>query len=366
MFIKPISEQEKEKFNAVINHPLQAYEWGDFREKTDVKVIRRGLFKNDLLVDGFQLTIHPIPHTSWTIGYLPKGNIPTKETLAELEEIGKEEKCIFIQTEPNVIKETKILRDKDIEEKSKSLNILLSQYPNIYPSAHPLFTKYTFILDITKSEDELLKNMHPKARYNIRVAQRHNVEIIEDNSDKAFEEYLYLTEETTKRQGFFAHSQKYHRLQWQTLRHQISVLSHQSSAKNGKPTTDELSSHLLLAKYQEKVLAAWILFVFKDTLYYPYGASSNEHREVMASNLIMWEAIKFGKKLGLKKFDMWGALGADPDPKDPWMGFHDFKRKYGSTHVEFVGSYDLIINPVLYQVYKYIDKLRWLYLKLKK
>jgi lipid II:glycine glycyltransferase (peptidoglycan interpeptide bridge formation enzyme) len=63
---------------------------------------------------------------------------------------------------------------------------------------------------------------------------------------------------------------------------------------------------------------------------------------------------------------MWGALGEEPDTKDSWFGFHDFKRKFGPDHVEFMGSYDLVINPVLYQAYKVADKLRWLYLRLKK
>ena len=122
-------------------------------------------------------------------------------------------------------------------------------------------------------------------------------------------------------------------------------------------------AHLFLAKYKEEVLVAWIVFVFKDTVYYPYGASSNEHREVMTSNLMMWEIIKWAKKKGLKKFDMWGALGPNPDPKDPWYGFHRFKQGYGGKLVEFVGSYDLIIKPFWYELYKIADKLRWLFLR---
>ena len=86
----------------------------------------------------------------------------------------------------------------------------------------------------------------------------------------------------------------------------------------------------------------------------------------MASNLLCWEAIKFGKKLGLTKFDMWGALGPNPDKNDPWYGFHRFKEGYGGKLTEFVGSYDLVINPVLYQTYKVADKLRWAALKFKK
>lgn len=340
MTIKPISPQDKKSYDSVVNHPLQTYEWGEFREKSGVKVIRRGIFDENKLIDGFQLTIHKVPHTSWTIGYLPKGEMPTKEIIRELKQIGRQENCLFIQLEPNIILDTEKHLKKKIEEF------------DVQQAAHPLFTKYTFILNLTKSEDDLLKNMHSKARYNIKVAKKHNVEVVEDNSDKAFEEYLKLARETTTRQGFFAHTESYHRKQWQTLPHTIS--------KN------QLSSHLFVAKYSKQILTAWIVFVFKDTLYYPYGASSSEHRDVMSSNLMMWEVIRYGKKLGLKQFDMWGATVPHPDRTDPWYGFHTFKEKYGPDHIQFLGSYDLILNPLLYQGYKVADKLRWLLLKLKK
>jgi lipid II:glycine glycyltransferase (peptidoglycan interpeptide bridge formation enzyme) len=85
----------------------------------------------------------------------------------------------------------------------------------------------------------------------------------------------------------------------------------------------------------------------------------------MASNLMMWEVIKFGKQLGLKEFDMWGALGPNPDTKDPWFGFHHFKEGYGGKLTEFVGSFDLVINQKMYLVYKILDKIRWTILRLK-
>lgn len=308
-------------------HPLQAEEWGNFREKTGVKVIR---------ANNLQLTIHPIPHTKFTIGYLPRGPVPNKQMLDELRQIGKTEKCILIQLEPNA-EETEKLR---LELKNLGL----------VTAAHPLLTKYTFVLDLTKSEEELLKNMHPKTRYNIRVAEKKGVKITEDNSNKAFTEYLKLTKETTTRQKFYAHSERYHQLMWETLK----VLN-----------PEGLTAHLFEAIYNNEILVAWIIFVLGDTLYYPYGASSSNYREVMASNLMMWEVIKFGKNLGLKKFDMWGALGLNPDTKDPWYGFHRFKEGYGGKLTEFIGSYDLVINRQMYFIYKIVDKLRWAILRLK-
>lgn len=356
MVIKDITNKDRKDFNTIVTHPLQSFEWGEFREKTGIKVIRKGFYKNEKIVDGFQLTIHKIPRSPWTIGYMPKGNLPTKETIEELKKIGKQEKCIFIQLEPNIEIENEKLKVENPYYNSQ-LSILDSQ---LKPAAHPLFTKFTFILDLTKSERELLQSMHPKTRYNIKVAKKHEVEIIRDNTENTFETYFKLTEETTKRQKFYAHSEKYHRLMWNTL-----------ISKNQKLDKNKLSAHSLLARYRSKenkevILAAWVLFIFHDTLYYPYGASSNLYRETMASNLIMWEAIKFGKELGLKKFDMWGALSQNPDKNDPWYGFHRFKENYGPNLTEFIGSYDLIINPILYRFYKYADKIRWAFLKLRK
>ena len=345
-------------------HPLQSKEWGEFRKKTGVKVVEQ---------NGMLITLHKIPclpagraYTPWTIGYFPKGPMPTPEMINELKQIGKKEKCIFIQLEPNVIRhsgeEERRLQNPSLGDSGQAR---MTEH-GLSPSAHPLFTKYTFILDLTKPEEDLLQTMHPKTRYNIKVAQKHNVKIIEDNSDEAFETYLKLTQETTKRQGFYAHTEKYHRLMWETLKVHSSKFIVQSSY-------DKLTTHLFLANYepstmnhQQITLAAWILFVYKDTLYYPYGASSNAHRETMASNLLMWEVIKFGKKLGLKKFDMWGALNQNPNPKDPWYGFHRFKQGYGGKLIEFVGSYDLVINPTLYELYKIADKIRWGLLRMKR
>ena len=81
----------------------------------------------------------------------------------------------------------------------------------------------------------------------------------------------------------------------------------------------------------------------------------------------MWEGILLGKKLGCKAFDMWGAAEVEnPEESNPYIGFHRFKQGFGARYTEFVGSYDLVINPGLYQLYKIADKVRWLYLKRRK
>ena len=344
MTFEDISPDQKDIYNLSVNHPLQTFEWGLFRKKTGVEIIRKGIVKRDKILNPYQISVHKTPKFPYRIGYFPKGQLPSKELLDELKNIGSEQRISFIQLEPNVI-----------NHQSSIINY------GLRPSFHPLFTRFTFILDLKKTEEELLKNMHQKTRYNIRVAEKKGAETHIDNSDSAFSDYLRLTKQTTKRQKFYAHDERYHRLMWETLK------SQQPEASSQKPDPNRLQAHLLTTKYKQKTLVAYILFTFKDTLYYPYGVSSEEYREVMASHSAMWGAILFGKSLGLSKFDMWGAANA-PDPKenDPYFGFHRFKKGFGGELVEFIGSYDLVVNPINYRLLTVADKIRWLYFRTKK
>jgi len=123
--------------------------------------------------------------------------------------------------------------------------------------------------------------------------------------------------------------------------------------------------HIFKATLDGQTLSVWIIFVFNGKLYYPYGASSREHHEVMANNLLAWKVIQFGKAQGCTVFDMWGSLGPNPDQNDPWYGFHKFKEGYGGKLVQFVGSYDLVLNTSMYKIFLIVDNLRWKFLRLK-
>jgi lipid II:glycine glycyltransferase (peptidoglycan interpeptide bridge formation enzyme) len=329
--IRVVLPEEQKRWDAIISHPLQSWAWGDFRAAMGIDVVRMGEFEHNTLVNGWQLTFHKIPNLTYTIGYFPKGPPPSEKMLRELIKLGKQKHAISIQIEPDMPAEDSF---------DSSCQKLLR------PAHRPLFTKYTFVLDLTKTEEELLASFHSKTRYNIRVAQKHGVIVSEDSTDRAFASYLALSHETTKRQKFYAHNNSYHKTMWKILK-------------------EAGIAHLFTATYQKQVLSTWIVFVWKDTVYYPYGASSREHREVMAPNLMLWEIVRWAKKRNLFYFDLWGALGPNPDEKDPWYGFHRFKEGYRPNAVEFIGSYDLIINPLLYKLYTLADSIRWFFLKHK-
>lgn len=319
-------------FNKKATHPLQTWEWGEFRQKWGNLVYR---------TTNYQLTIHPLPFfKNFKVGALIKGPIPTEKMIKELKAIAKKQNLIFIKMEPNVL-----INKKDLTFLKKS-------------GAKPgktLFTPTTFWIDLTKSEEELLKSFHPKTRYNIRYAQKKGVVVMEDNSDKAFERYLELTKETSQRQGFYAHSENYHRLMWQTL-HTDMLASKQPPIARLLVAKYAPTSHEASRGQDSEIITAWILFVWKDFLYYPYGASTDKYKNVMANNLMMWEAIKLGKKLKLKTFDLWG--------REEGKGFTKFKEGFNPKVVEFLGTWDLPTSPY-YSLYRLAEKLRWTILRAK-
>lgn len=338
MLLRALREEEKALYNSVVTHPLQSWEWGEFRKKTGLQVERVGFFENGRLQKAMQVTFHPIPVLNKNAGYFPKGFMPDDEQLAALRQLGNTRDALFIKMEPNVAQKV-----GTISAHETIGSFLLN---NGAEPGRPLFTKYTFQLDLTKSIDDLFGNLASKTRYNVNVAHKHGVEIRENTTAEGMEEHLTILAETTSRQGFYAHSPEYFRTMWQTL------------GASGMLRIFE-------AHYQGQVLVSWIMFVFNGVLYYPYGASRSIHREVMASNLMMWEMIAFGKQIGCKMFDMWGSLGPDPSSRDPWFGFHRFKKGYGGELVEFLGTYDLVLNQPLYKVFKVAENVRWKLLRLK-
>jgi lipid II:glycine glycyltransferase (peptidoglycan interpeptide bridge formation enzyme) len=338
MILRPVREEERPQYDAIVQHPLQSWWWGEFRRKTGIEVERVGFFDNGKLKKAIQVFFHPIPGIGMTAGYFPKGEMPDEEQLSAITQLAKKHNAVFVKMEPNICQR--------VGAPSAHAEIAQFLIDNKAIPGKPLFTKYTFQLDLTPSEDELFAKLNSKTRYNVNLAFKKGVQIFENTTQDGMEQYLQILAETTQRQGFYAHSPEYFRTMWSLL------------GESGM-------MRIFQAVYENTIVVSWIMFIFNGKLYYPYGASRNVYREVMPSNLMMWEMIKFGKAQGCQTFDMWGSLGPEPDQKDPWFGFHRFKKGFGGDLVEFLGTYDLVVNPPMYQIYTVAESVRWKFLRLK-
>ncbi len=342
MLVRELLATDQSSYDAQIDHPLQTWAWGEARKATGHQVIRLGVFDNQDLVRAWMMTIHSIPKFGRNLLYFPRGPLPDQQITQAIITEGQKHSAVFAKLEPNVY--VPMTENQDPQSQLRDLEQQLTQLG--YLPGKPLFTPYNFIINLAQSQDQLLANMKPKTRYNVRLAEKKGVTVIEDNSDQAFNTYLELMAETTSRQKFYAHDAGYHRQVW-THMHSAGI------------------AHLLTAQYQNQTLAAWILFIWKNKLYYPYGASSREHKQVMANNLMMWQAIKFGQQHQCHTFDLWGTAGLDPQPTDPWYGFHRFKLGYGPQTVKYLGAYDLPVDTKLYPLVNKLYGLRKWFLRLK-
>ncbi|NTU72928.1 peptidoglycan bridge formation glycyltransferase FemA/FemB family protein [Candidatus Roizmanbacteria bacterium] len=323
-----------QEYNTHAHHPLQAWQWGEGRKRLGTEVLRLGEYDNEKLTRTYQLTLHPIPYTSFKLAYMARSVFPSVACLDFLREYALKNNIIFVKLEPDELKS-----EKRTEQIAKIKDLKLS--------SHPLFPSWTLILDISKPEEVLLNEMKPKTRYNIRLAQKKGVTVREESNEVGFKIFSKLYFDTCHRQKYFGHSPHYHQVVWEAMKEGIA--------------------HIVIAYYQNTPLAAYELFYFDNKLYYPYGGTSTEYRNLMGANLIMWEAIRLGKSLGATVFDMWGSLGPMPENSThPWAGFTRFKEGYNAVHTEMIGSYDLVVNPLAYTLYSGAYKLRSGLLQMKR
>ena len=307
-------------------HVVQSDIWGQVKTKNGTPAVKVG---------NIQYTRHKIPFTPHFFGYCPKVN-PEDINFDELQASAEANNCVAVNFDcPNVIAG---------EQNSQTLENILKD--KCIKAPKDTFATSNILLDFTKSEEELLANMHHKTRYNIKYAEKNGVRVSE-GSINDIELFLTLQTETAKRQKFFVHQDEYYKTIWK-------ILFNEGMAK------------LLIARYNGKPLCAWMLFIYEGVLYYPYGGSSNEYQNLFPSNLVCWEAIKLGKALGCHTFDMWGAAKNPEDKNDPWHGFTKFKLGFGGRHVSYIPSYDFVINPAVYTSFNLANKARWVLLKLLK
>ena len=244
--------------------------------------------------------------------------------------LAKKHKAVFFRFDPG------------IDQKDEQYQQILTNLGNL--NAHNAHAHYqpesTLIVDLTKSEEQILSEMKPKGRYNIKVAERHNVAISHSDSShkesfqkdlKSFEELLI---QTTKRDKFSGHSIEYYK-------NMIQILG-SDKAK------------LWLATYDGKTVAAAIVTYFNETATYYFGVSSNQYRNTMAPYLLHWKIMQHAKKTGYKYYDFFGiSTPSKTNPEDfdkdhPWASVTEFKLKFGGQRINYLPTQEITYKPLWY------------------
>ncbi len=264
------SWQIEEYFEIPLNSPSKKGEAICFVEKRKVALGEYGLFIVGICRDTLQC-------------------VSTKT----IQNLCKKEKCLFVQ----------------IETLDYSIKTGLTTRPVLQGFKNSYYKKfippYTVLIDLEKSEEEILASMKPKGRYNIRLAEKKWVVVEQvDKHIGNIKKFFDLMQETTGRDNFSGNTLEYYKKFLETLE----------------------NSQLFFAYFEKKVIAWGIFITSEDTMIYYYGASSSEYRNVMAPYLLQWKVIEHAKKRKLKLYDFLGVAGPD-ETNSSLAGVTDFKMK---------------------------------------
>ena len=94
-------------------------------------------------------------------------------------------------------------------------------------------------------------------------------------------------------------------------------------------------------------IAGTLAIHYGDKVWYLYGASSNEHRNLMPNYLLQWSMIQWAVETGCRVYDFRGVSG-DVSEDNPLYGLFRFKQGFGGDFTEFVGELDLVLDPFVY------------------
>jgi lipid II:glycine glycyltransferase (peptidoglycan interpeptide bridge formation enzyme) len=224
----------------------------------------------------------------------------------------------------------RILKDA---RKSRCISLYFSPpFPHSFPDARLSIrpshrceqASATRILDLRPTEEDILKQMKPKGRYNISVAKKHGVRVEVSEDVGAFHSLL---KQTGKRDAFGIHPK-----------------SHYEAFLKALP-----SSFLLLAfaPSTSQPIAGLMGAIWNHVGIYYYGASSYANRAVMAPYLLQWHALTHCKGLGCVSYDLLGISPPDAGRDDPWAGITLYKEKFGGTIVSYPPEQHILLRPVL-------------------
>ena len=317
-----ISKHEEANF-------LQSWNWGLFHENLGHKILRVGFYRGEHLVGcmlaivedarrGRYLTVPAGPIIDWRDQDLVVGMV------SEMKRIAQTNKCVFVRVRPQL---------RDNNETRQLFNGL-----GFKPAPMHLHAELTSQLDLSLSEEELLKNMRKKTRYEIRQADKKGVKVTISTDIEKLKEFYDLQIETSKRQGFVPFSEKFLHEQFKAFVKDDQALLYQ-------------------AKHEGQILAeAFVIFYGAEAAYH-YGASTTAGRQLPGAYAIQWAAIREAKKRGMQRYNFWGVTRPD-ETNHRFYGVSVFKRGFGGDDVSYLHAHDLVINKLGYAKNSLVENIR--------
>lgn len=309
---------------------FQSWSWGEVQKKLGFNILRFGLFEDSKLIGVFLIVDikakrghflhlrHGPVLVDFKSGYFDK-------ITDFLKKIAKESKASFVRVSP-------LIKDTDTDEH------FFGKRGFINAPIHNMDAQNCWVLDVKKPEEQLLKEMRKNHRYLIRKALTMNIKIIRSKKLSDIDTFINLYKDLSSRKHFVPHK---------GIKEEFEVLS----------KTDEAT--LILAEYEKKIISGALIVFIGNTAIYHHGVSADEYRDVPASYLIQWEAIREAKRRNKQIYNLWGIV-PENQPNHPWRGITLFKTGFGGERRDFMHAKDLPLNIFYWKNYliEYITKIK--------
>ena len=308
---------------------LHSWQWGEFHLSRGKTVVRRGVFDGDKLIGvyegevetarrGRHIAVAGGPIVDWT-------DKPVVEALvADMREQGRKYHCAFVRVRPQLEKTDESMR--------------LFRELGLHAAPMYLSVELAGVLDLEKSEDELLKNMRQRLRRALRKAEKNGITIEKSTDPARMKEFYDIQLQTAGRHHFIAFSEGF-------LTKQFAAFAEDNSAV------------LYTARYNGEVLAQNFMIFYGNEASYHYGVSTELGTKLSGAPLLHMQAMRDARERDIKRYNFWGIVDED-DTKHRFYGVSVFKRGFGVDELRYVPAHDLILNPAKYAIDWTVETIR--------
>lgn len=335
--VKEIKNKETWE-NFILTNPgqnfLQSWNWGEFNKNLNHKIFRLGFFNQGDLQGACLLIKKQAKrgtHLECPAGPLIDWNRPLffKEFVNQLRKIGQEEKCLYARVRPQIL--------------DNFTNQTLFKNQGFISAPMHLHAENTWQLDVSKSEEQLLREMRKTTRYLVKKAIKQGVRVEQSTEEKDVDFLYQLQMEAVARHHFVPFPKKYFLAEFKAF-----------------IADDQI--RIFKAIWKNKVLAiAFIIFYGQGAVYH-YSGSSSRFPKIPASYALQWEVIKEAKKRNCRVYNFWGIAPTD-NPRHRFAGVTLFKKGFGGYRVDYLHAQDLALNGTYWLIHLF-ERIRKIYRRL--
>lgn len=309
---------------------LQSWDFYEFHKSRGKKTVRRAAVDNDnRIVAAYAGVVETAKRGTYlAIAGGPIMNFADKKLVKlifdDIQSVGEENNCVFVRVRPQLPLSDKSLKLMD--------GLGLKKAP-MY-----LSVEYAGILDLKKSEEEILAGASQGFRRKLRKAKKNEIEIMANTEKWSIDEFCKLEKKHAERQKYVAFSESFLRKQFEAF------------AKNNEVL-------IYTAKKDNEVLAQNFMIFYGPEASYHYGVSSQLGTKYSAAPLLHMAAMREARKRGCIRYNLWGIVGLE-EKSHRFYGVSEFKRSFGCEELKYTPAHDMILNPIKYQITKIIETAR--------